>query len=147
MVEGNGTLYTTAECRLRPWNPAIPLLDKNPRDLPPGKDAHCSCCLWKLSSVVLVAQSCPALCNPMGYGPPGSSVHGILQARILEWVAIPFSSGFSQPGDQIWVSCTAGRFFTVWAREGDGCPSLGADVQNKMKALYRTIMQKFKTMK
>ena len=38
---------------------------------------------------VLVAQSCPTLCNPMDYGPPGSSVHGILQGRILEWVAIP----------------------------------------------------------
>ena len=42
---------------------------------------------------VLVAQSCPALCNPMDYSLPGSSVHGILQARILEWVAIPFSRG------------------------------------------------------
>ena len=39
----------------------------------------------------LLAQSCPTLCNPMNYSPPGSSVHGILQARILEWVAIPFS--------------------------------------------------------
>ena len=46
---------------------------------------------------------------------PGPSVHGILQARKLEWVAIPFSRGFSQPRDQIWVSCIAGRFFTVWA--------------------------------
>ena len=45
---------------------------------------------------------------------PGSSVHGILQARILEWVAIPFSSGSSQPGDRTWVSCIAGSF-TNWA--------------------------------
>ena len=44
-----------------------------------------------------------------------SSVHGILQARILEWVAIPFSRGSSRPRDQTWVSWTAGRFFTVWA--------------------------------
>ena len=44
---------------------------------------------------------------------PGSSVHGILQARILEWVAIPFSRGSSQPRDQTWVSCIAGRFFTI----------------------------------
>ena len=46
---------------------------------------------------------------------PGSSVHGILQARILEWVAIPFSTGSSWPRDWTWVSCIAGRFFTVWA--------------------------------
>ena len=47
---------------------------------------------------VLVAQSCPNLCNPMNYSPPGSSVHGILQARILEWVTIPFSGDFPNPG-------------------------------------------------
>ena len=43
------------------------------------------------------------------------SRYGVLQARILEWVAIPFSRKSSQPRDQIWVSHTAGRFFTVWA--------------------------------
>ena len=47
--------------------------------------------------------------------PPDSSVHGILQARILEWVAMPFSRGSSLPRDQTWVSCIAGRSFTVWA--------------------------------
>jgi len=47
--------------------------------------------------------------------PPGSSLHGILQARILEWVAIPFSRGFSQHRNQTWVSCIAGRFLTVGA--------------------------------
>ena len=46
---------------------------------------------------------------------PGSSVHGISQARILEWVAIPFSSGSYPPSDLTWVSDTAGVFFTVWA--------------------------------
>ena len=45
-----------------------------------------------------VAQSCPTLCDPVDYSPPGSSVHGILQARILEWVAISFSRGLSDPG-------------------------------------------------
>ena len=45
--------------------------------------------------------------------PPGSSVHGILQARVLEWVAISFSSGSSQPRDQTQVSRTAGRHFTI----------------------------------
>ena len=48
---------------------------------------------------VLVAQSCLTICNPMACILPGSSVHGILQARILEWVAIPFSKGSSQPSN------------------------------------------------
>ena len=47
--------------------------------------------------------------------PPGSSVHGILQARILEWIAIPFCRGSSQPRDRTEVSCLAGRRFTLWA--------------------------------
>ena len=50
----------------------------------------------------------------MDYTLPGSSVHGILQARILKWVAIPFSRETSQPRDQTQISHTAGRFFTVW---------------------------------
>ena len=58
---------------------------------------------------VSVAQSRPTLCNPMDYRPPGSSVHGVLQARILEQVAIPFSRGSSQ------ISRIAGRFFTILA--------------------------------
>ena len=53
--------------------------------------------------------------TPWTVAPPGSSVHGILQARILEWVAIPFSGGSSWSRDQTRVSCIAGRFFTVWA--------------------------------
>ena len=51
----------------------------------------------------------------MDCSPPGSSVHGSLQARILEWVAIPLSRGSSQPRDQTQVSHNAGRFFTIWA--------------------------------
>ena len=50
-------------------------------------------------------------CDPMDFSPPGSSVHEISQARILEWVAISFSRGSSQPRDQTQVSCIAGRFF------------------------------------
>ena len=61
---------------------------------------------------VLVAQSCLTLCDPMDCR-PGSSAHGILQARILEWVVIPFSRGSSQPRDQTQVFHTAGRFFTI----------------------------------
>ena len=59
---------------------------------------------------VKVAQSCPTLCDPMDY-----TVHGILQARILEWVAFLFSRGSSQPRDRTQVSHTAGGFFTSWA--------------------------------
>ena len=60
-------------------------------------------------------RSCPTLCYSMDCSPPDSSVHGILQVRILEWVAIPFSRGSSWTKDQILVSCIAGRFFMVWA--------------------------------
>ena len=52
-----------------------------------------------LCTEVLVTQLCLALCDPMDCSLPGSSVHGILQARTLEWVAIPFFRGYSQPGD------------------------------------------------
>ena len=62
---------------------------------------------------VFFAQLCPTLCDPMDYSLPGSSVHGILKARILEWVAIPFSRGSSRPRDQTPVFCTAIGFFTV----------------------------------
>jgi len=62
-----------------------------------------------------VAQSCPAVCNPMDCSPPGSSVHGILQAKILMWVAMPSSRGSSQPRDRTHISHIADRFFTNWA--------------------------------
>ena len=68
-----------------------------------------------LSLPLLVAHLCPTLCDPMGCSPPGSSVHGILQARILEWVAMPFSRESSRPRYQTFVSCIAGRFCTIWA--------------------------------
>ena len=55
------------------------------------------------------------LCDPMDCSRPGSSVHGILQARILEWVVMPSSRESSQPREWTQVSCTAGRFFTSWA--------------------------------
>ena len=63
----------------------------------------------------LVAQLCLTLCDPMDWSPPDSSIHGIFQAKILEWVAMPFSRGFFQPRDWTQVSCIAGRFFTSWA--------------------------------
>ena len=67
------------------------------------------------SVVVLVVQSCLTLCNPMDCSLPCYFVHGTLQARILEWVAISFSRGSSRPRDLTWVSSIAGRLFTVWA--------------------------------
>ena len=63
---------------------------------------------WELLSRVQLMQL-------MDCSPPGSSVRGILQATILAWVAILFSRGSSQPKDWTWVSCTAGRFLTIWA--------------------------------
>ena len=79
----------------------------------------------KYLRTVLVTQSCPTLCDPTDCSPPGFSVHGILQARILEWIAIPFSRGTSQPRDWTLVSCLTGRFFTIWASGksllGKGC--------------------------
>ena len=63
--------------------------------------------LSKNHSEMKVTQLCLTLCDPMNY-----TVHGILQAGILEWVAFPFSMGSSQPRDQTQVSCTTDRFFT-----------------------------------
>ena len=60
-------------------------------------------------------QACATFWDPMDCSLPGSSVHGILRARILVWVAISFSRGSSQPRDRTWVSCIVGRFFTIWA--------------------------------
>ena len=58
----------------------------------------CVCITYMYESEREVAQLCPALCDPMDCSPPGSSIHGILQARILEWVAISFPRGSSDPG-------------------------------------------------
>ena len=64
---------------------------------------------------VLVTKLCLTLCDPMDCSLLGSSVHGILQARMLGWVAILFSRAPLQPRDQTPASCIAGRFFTIWA--------------------------------
>ena len=63
----------------------------------------------------VVSQLCLTLCRHMDCSLPGYSVHGILQARILEYVAVPFSRGSSQPRDQTQVSCIAGRFLNTIA--------------------------------
>ena len=68
-----------------------------------------------LHSCVLSCSVASNSCDPADCSPPGSSVHGISQARILEWVAISFSRGSSWPRDQTQVYCIAGSFFTNWA--------------------------------
>ena len=83
-----------------------------------GHRAYCCCS---------VAKPRPSHWDPMDCGPPGSSDHGVLQARILEWVAIPFSRGSSRPRDQTPVSCVAGSFFITQspgkAKTKDGASS------------------------
>ena len=77
---------------------------------------------------------CPTLCDPMDCSTSGFSVHGILQARILEWVAISFSRGSSRPRDRTQISCILGeesaRFFTVWVTRGS--PMKVPKVSSKM---------------
>ena len=65
-----------------------------------------------------VTQSCPTLCDPMDCSLPGFSIHGIFQARVLEWVAISFFRGSSQPRDQTWVSLIVGRCFYCLSHQG-----------------------------
>ena len=69
-----------------------------------------------------VAQSCPTLCGPVDCSLPGSAVHGIFQARVLEWVIISFSRGSSQLRDWTRIAHIVGRHFTVWATKGSYTP-------------------------
>ena len=91
-----------------------------------------------------VAQSCPTLCDPMDCSLPGSSVHGIFQASVLEWVAISFSRGSSWLRDWIRVSCIVSRRpFTVWATraktwEQPKCPVTDEWMKN-MCLIYHTM--------
>ena len=88
-----------------PWPCRLFSVPSQPPFLTP---AHCVlCCRCS------VAKSCPTLCDPMDCSPPGSSIHGISQARILGWVAIPFSRGSSRPRDRTHVCCITGGFFTT----------------------------------
>ena len=93
------------------------LLKKN---LPPNKSLRAEVFTVEFYPVIVcvcsVAQSCPNLCNPMDCNPPGSSVHGIFEARILEWVAMASSRGCSQPRDQThtsWSSCTGRQILSL----------------------------------
>jgi len=74
----------------------------------------CSVAKWSEWRRSEVTQLCPSLCNPMDCSLTGSSVHGIFQARILEWSDISFSRGSSRPRNQTWVSCIVGSRFTIW---------------------------------
>ena len=106
-----------------PPNPAPHSLDTAQLNLSPEAPAPAphpgrQGCLYPDSSrsiPALVALWWPTLCDPTDCGPPGSSVHGLLQTRTLEWVAISFFRGPSRPRDRTRVSCVASRFFTVWA--------------------------------
>ena len=85
----------------------------------------------KLSHKLSISLLCSTLCNLMDCSLPGSSVHGILQARILEWVTIPFSRGSSWLKNRTWVSHNVGRFFIIWTtREA---PFYSLDIHNKSR--------------
>ena len=97
-------------------------------------NSHYSNSLFQLIPVYIASmhaqslRSCLTLCDPMDHSPPGSWVLGILQARILEWVAVPFSRVPPPPKDQTRGSCIAGRFFTIWAtREAPVSPPLSGN--------------------
>ena len=79
--------------------------------MPPSKFIVQDSCPWLYVAIIVqVTQSCPTLCDPVDYSPPGSSVYGIFRARILEWVAISSSKGSS---DQTQASHIVGRLFTI----------------------------------
>ena len=87
---------------------------------------------------MLVTECCLTLCDPVDCSPPGSAVHGILQARILQWVAIPSSRGSSPPRDQTWVSCIAGRFYFL-PSEPPGKPS--PPTPSQMELLLKAVQE------
>ena len=88
-------------------------------------------------TIKTVAQSCPTLCDPMDCSSPGSSVHEIFPAKILEWVAISFSRGSSQPRDWTRDSCTAGRFFTDWATREAPTIKIKTLINSSLKSLKK----------
>ena len=94
-------LFAHSELYNHPCNQLYKMLITHQRSITPlsshpSSSSFRSCCCW-----CLVAQSCPTLCDPTGCSPPGSSTHGILQARVLEWADTSFSRGSSWPRDQV----------------------------------------------
>ena len=91
---------------------------------PPRDQTHISCTGWWIldrSALSVCAQSYVTLCNPMDCSPQGSSVFGIFQARILDWVVTSFSRGSSPPRDWTLVTSITGRFFTTWITRESTC--------------------------
>ena len=115
-LRGNGMLWQDSGTATRlvfpvggeqpHWNRALGSQAKNALKMNVGWSTVLCC-------YCLVAKSCPTLCDPVDCSPPGSSLCGISQVRILAWVAISFSRGSSWPRDQIQVCCIAGGFFTA----------------------------------
>ena len=100
LLETNGIKYEKLVCKLSKTGQIVKALDKRPRAKPHGLQED-----FLLSTSVLVAQLCLTLCDLIDCSLPGSSVHGILQERKLEWVAIPFYRGSSRPRNRTRVSC------------------------------------------
>ena len=95
------------------------------------------CFTFVIHKVKVKSLSCVRLCNPMDCSLPGSSIHEILQARILEWIVIAFSRRSSRPRDQTRVSLIAGRRFTIWAtREALSSIKRTKKVHNSLCALF-----------
>ena len=94
----------------------------------------------RVSHKKLVTWSCPTLCDPIDFSPPGSSFHGILQARILEWVAISFSRGSFQPRDRAQVSHVPGRLYRL-SHQGSLRLSLNCQQGNKQNGGWRICLQ------
>ena len=123
---GNGAMVLTAEAALQAMGckPGLPCLFGDAlglRSCLHMPSASCSCTLhFMYESESEVAQSCPTFCDPLDCSPPGSSAHGILQARILEWVAISLSKGSSRPRD--WMRSPALQADTLTS-EPPGKPS------------------------
>ena len=105
----------------QPWHSAdfMPLVHNCAPECTATGEARSSIFSWRLC-LCLFLQSRLTLCDPMDCSQPGSSVPGILQARILEWVAMPSSRGSSQPREHTQISHIAGGFFTIWATREDG---------------------------
>ena len=87
---------------------------------------------------VLITQSCLTLCDPMDCNPPGSSVHSILQARILEWVAIPFSRGSSQLRDRTWAYMNCRQILYSLSHQGSTrkCLSISSNISSALISLF-----------
>ena len=92
---------------------ASPLTISCPAQLLASHNLGHNLVVMKVKSESEVAQSCPTLCDPMDCSLQGSSGHGIVQATVLEWVAISVSRESSRPRDRTRVSCVAGRRFTI----------------------------------